>query len=70
MSAWFGPAFSLLLKNLVGTQYLSGKSAIHCKGPLYCTVRDSYWATLVDFIHRFAISIEYEGTRCVRRRIV
>ena len=40
------------LKKLAGTQYLSGLSAIHCKGLSYCTVRDWYWATLFDFTHR------------------
>ena len=36
--AWANiPSF---LKKLAGTQYLSGLSAIHCKGLLYCTVRD------------------------------
>ena len=53
MSAWLGLTFDPFPQNLAGTQYLSGLLAIHCKGPLYCTVRAYYWATLVDFTHPF-----------------
>lgn len=55
MSAWLGLTCDSFSQNLADTQYQYGILSIHCKGPLYCTVRAYYWATLVDLLIDFDI---------------